>query len=115
MGAIYYDEDSQAFHGADAESLIQRLFALRLPIQLLRTVVLGKQPAQASAQRFQLFSDVAAPEAVLAEYQVLDQQQLWRVQLGQYERQSSLALLPTEAQLENDQWRIKLRIRKWQL
>lgn len=114
-GAVYYDEDGQAYYGATAESLIQRLFALKLPLNLLRTVVLGKQPPQARAQRFQLFDEADLPAAVLTEYEVNDQQQLWRVQLAQYERQNNQLLLPTETQLENSQWRVRLRIRKWQL
>ena len=114
-GAVYYDEDGQAYYDASAEDLIQRLFALKLPLTLLRSVVTGKQPEQARAQNFQLFDQAELPEAVLTAYEVDDQQQQWQVQLAQYERQTNGILLPTEAQLENSAWRVKLRIRKWQL
>ncbi|RUO59477.1 lipoprotein insertase outer membrane protein LolB [Pseudidiomarina insulisalsae] len=117
-GAVYYDEDGQAYYGRSAQQLVQRLFAFALPVELLQRVVTGAQPADASAQRYQLLNEDELPYAPLFSYRVAAEDQLWTVQLARYEAHGSAdapLFLPTDIELMSEQWRIKLRVKAWKL
>lgn len=119
QGATYYDEDGQAYYGYNAESLMARLFAVELPITLLKQVVTGQQPQGAEQQRYFLVDDSvhkqALPLAPLMSYLVKRDQQQWQVQLSGYKQQQEALFLPQSVELRSTDWRIKLRVSEWKL
>lgn len=115
QGAIYYDEDEQAYYGANAESLLARLFDFELPINLLQQVVIGAQPQGAEQQRYLLMDDQESPLAPLMSYVVTRQEQQWHVLLERYEATKSMLFLPQSVELRSTAWRIKLRVNEWKL
>lgn len=114
-GAIYYDEDEQAYYGANAEALVARLFNFELPINLLQQVVTGVQPTGAEQQRYLLLNEQERPLAPLMSYLVSRNNQQWQVQLGDYEQQQNVLFLPQSVELRSTDWRIKLRVSEWKL
>lgn len=115
LGATYYDEDDQAYYGSDAEQLVHRLFGYQLPLDLLQQVVIGQQPELVSAPSYRNFSTSNGDLAPLASYHTKASEQQWHVQLNAYEVVNSKVYLPTAIELESALWRIKMRVRKWQL
>lgn len=115
LGATYYDQDDQAYYGSDAEQLIERLFGYQLPLQLLQQVMIGQQPPSAAQQTYRQFKTNQGEYAPLASYRADANEQDWQVQLDAYELVNNDLYLPTSIELASELWRIKLRVRKWQL
>lgn len=118
-GAEFIDDANRKYLGDSAQTLLNDLFGMQLPLDLMDDLLLGRQMPDMRAVQY-LSLNTKPKRAVLASYRVNTGDHTWLAELNSYENvtpttSSSAQVMPHRFELANDEWRIKMRVTQWQL
>lgn len=108
------DDNDQRYYGSTARELLLHYFNLDLPIDLLNSIVVGKQLSGMAETKYQLQQTDTQQLALLSDFVLVAADQLWRAELRQYKTVNG-TYMPHSIDLTTQAWRLKLQVSEWKL
>lgn len=112
--AVLIENKQQEYRAASATELLRDYFQLDIPIALVNAIVIGKQLPGMAETRYQIVQQQPQNLALLAHFNLIANQQLWRAELGQYRAVTGI-YLPHQIDVSAPTWRLKLQVSEWLL
>ncbi|MBR9908476.1 MAG: outer membrane lipoprotein LolB [Gammaproteobacteria bacterium] len=106
------DHDDNSYYGRNAQELLQKYFNIDLPVDMLNSVVMGKQLPTMAETKYQLQSTDTQQLALLSDFVMVAADQLWNAQLRQYQPVNGI-YVPHSIDLTAQTWRLKLKVSEW--